>query len=210
MSGWILLSGGNEFSDSYAKADLAALEKRINKNSPLLVVVTAPFPTQELAYKTAQKYFSNLGIETLMSPILSENDLTAENINQIANADSIYIAGGTPARLVKSFIDTDAESALKTALDRGCVVMGSSAGAMLMGCKVVMPGGNEIGRGLNFLPNQIVLPHFGSGFPAWTQKFHDQKLGLVGLAEGSSLLTSVPSAPSPIEFGPVKYLEINN
>jgi hypothetical protein len=55
-----------------------------------------------------------------------------------------------------------------------------------------------------------VLPHFGSGFPAWAQKFHDQKLGLVGLAEGSSLLTSVPSAPSPIEFGPVKYLEINN
>jgi hypothetical protein len=79
-----------------------------------------------------------------------------------------------------------------------------------MGCKVVMPGGNEIGRGLNFLPNQIVLPHFGSGFPAWTQKFHNQKLGLVGLAEGSSLLTSVPSVPGPIEFGPVKYLEINN
>jgi hypothetical protein len=90
MSGWILLSGGNEFSDIYAKADLAALEKRVNKTSPLLVVVTAPFPTQELAYKTAQNYFSSLGIETLMSPILSENDLTTENINQIANADAIY------------------------------------------------------------------------------------------------------------------------
>jgi cyanophycinase len=210
MSGWILLSGGNEFSDIYAKADLAALEKRVNKTSPLLVVVTAPYPTQHLAYEAAKNHFAKIGIKTLMSPILSENDLTTENINQIANADAIYLAGGTPARLVKSFIDTDAETALKTALGRGCVVMGSSAGAMLMGCKVVMPGGNEIGRGLNFLPNQIVLPHFGSGFPEWTQRFHDQDLGLVGLAEGSSLLTSVPSAPSPMEFGPVKYLEINN
>ncbi len=67
MSGWILLSGGNEFSDSYAKADLAALEKRANKNSPLLVVVTAPFPTQELAFAypdgTQALYGVNLTIQ---------------------------------------------------------------------------------------------------------------------------------------------------
>ena len=31
MPGWILASGGNEFSDIYAEADLAALEKRKNK-----------------------------------------------------------------------------------------------------------------------------------------------------------------------------------
>ncbi len=210
MPGWILLSGGNEFSDSYAKADLVALEKRVNKTNPVLVVVTAPYPTQQLAYEAAKNHFAKIGIKTLMSPILSEDDLTTENIDQIANADSIYFSGGTPARLIKSFIYTQAETALKTALTRGCVVMGSSAGAMLMGCKVVMPGGSEIGRGLNFLPNQIVVPHFGTGFPAWTQKFRAQGFGLVGLAEGSSLLTTVPSAPNPIEFGPVQYLEINN
>ena len=210
MSGWILLSGGNEFSDSYAEADLAALDKRVNKTNPLLIVVTAPYPTQHLAYEAAKKHFAKIGIKTLMSPILSEDDLSTENIDQIANADSIYFAGGTPARLIKSFIDTKAETALKTAIAKGCVVMGSSAGAMLMGCKVVMPGGSEIGRGLDFLPNQIVIPHFGSGFPTWTQKFHAQGFGLVGLAEGSSLLTSVTSTPSPVEYGPVKYLEINN
>jgi hypothetical protein len=55
MPGWILASGGNEFSDIYAEADLAALEKRKNKTSPLLVVVTAPFPTQLQAYQLAEK-----------------------------------------------------------------------------------------------------------------------------------------------------------
>ena len=89
MPGWILASGGNEFSDIYAEADLAALEKRKNKTSALLVVVTAPFPTQLQAYQLAEKYFASLGIETIMSPILSENDLSAENTSQLAQADAI-------------------------------------------------------------------------------------------------------------------------
>ena len=203
MSGWILSSGGNEFSDAYLEADLAALAKRNNLNSELLVVVTAPFPTQLLAYQTAEKYFANSGIKTIMSPILSETDLTIENVTQLAEADAIYFAGGTPSRLTKCFVDTTAETALRTALTNGAVLMGSSAGAMLFGTKVVMPGGNEIGKGLNLLENQIVLAHFGGTWPTWSTQFQNQGFGLLGLAEGSSLLTSVTAETESIEFGPV-------
>ena len=41
MSGWILASGGNEFNDEYRQADQAALDKRVDKSQPLLIVVTA-------------------------------------------------------------------------------------------------------------------------------------------------------------------------
>ena len=203
MSGWILASGGNEFSDIYAQADLAALEKRKNKTSPLLVVVTAPFPTQLQAYQLAESYFANLGIKTIMSPILSENDLTAENISQLAQADAIYFAGGTPSRLTKCFVGTKAESAIRKALENDAVVMGSSAGAMLFGSKVVMPGGNEIGMGLNLLENQIVLTHFGGTWPGWIKGFQNQDFGFLGLAEGASVLTPVTSPSKPLDFGKV-------
>ena len=203
MPGWILASGGNEFSDIYAKADLAALEKRKNKTSPLLVVVTAPFPTQLQAYQLAEKYLANLGIKTIMSPILSENDLSTENISQLAQADAIYFAGGTPARLTKCFVGTTAETAIRKALENDAVVMGSSAGAMLFGSKVVMPGGNEIGRGLNLLENQIVLAHFGGTWPGWIKGFQNQDFGFLGLAEGASVLTPVTSPSRPLDFGKV-------
>ena len=203
MPGWILASGGNEFSDIYAQADLAALEKRKNKTSPLLVVVTAPFPTQLQAYQLAEKYFANLGIKTIMSPILSENDLSTENINQLAQAEAIYFAGGTPARLTKCFVGTTAETAIRKALENDAVVMGSSAGAMLFGSKVVMPGGNEIGKGLNLLENQIVLAHFWGTWPAWIKGFQDQDFDFLGLAEGASVLTPVTSPSKPLDFGKV-------
>jgi cyanophycinase-like exopeptidase len=209
MPGWILASGGNEFSDIYAEADLAALEKRRNKNSPLLVVVTAPFPTQLQAYQLAERYFANLGIKTIMSPILSENDLSEENIAQLAQADAIYFAGGTPARLTKCFVDTNAEVALRKALENDAVVMGSSAGAMLFGSKVVMPGGNEIGKGLNLLKSQIVLAHFGGTWPGWIRGFQNQDFEFLGLAEGASVLTSVTSPSKPLEFGKVFRSETN-
>ena len=203
MPGWILASGGNEFSDIYAEADLAALEKRKNKTTPLLVVVTAPFPTQLQAFQLAEKYFANLEIVTIMSPILSEYDLSAENISQLAQADAIYFAGGTPSRLTKCFVDTTAENAIRKALENDAVIMGSSAGAMLFGSKVVMPGGNEIGRGLNLLESQIVLAHFGGTWPEWIKGFQNQDFHFLGLAEGGSVLTPVTSPSKPMEFGKV-------
>ena len=209
MPGWILASGGNEFSDIYAEADLAALEKRKNKTSALLVVVTAPFPTQLQAYQLAEKYFAKLGIETIMSPILSENDLSAENVSQLAQADAIYFAGGTPARLTKSFVGTTAEFAIRKALENDAVIMGSSAGAMLFGSKVVMPGGNEIGKGLNLLENQIVLAHFGGTWPGWIKGFQNQDFAFLGLAEGASVLTPVTSSSRSLEFGKVFRPETN-
>lgn len=206
MSGWILASGGNEFSSSYQQADLAALEKRTDKSSALLVVVTAPFPTQELAYKTAQKHFNSLGIKTLMSPILSDKDLTTENISQLENSSAIYFAGGTPSRLVEAFIDTDAEAAIQNALLNGAVLMGSSAGAMLFGSRVVMPGGKDIGRGLNILKNQIILAHFNKPWPSWVKQFTEQDFEILGLSEGSSLLTTVTSATDTVTFGNISFL----
>lgn len=203
MNSWILASGGNEFSSDYEEADLKALSLRTDLNSELLVVVTAPYPTQDLAYETAKNYFSSLGIKTKKSKILSHEDLNSSNISELENAQSIYFAGGTPSRLTKTFINTKAEDALRTAVENGTVIMGSSAGAMLFGKKVVMPSGQDLGPGLNLLNDQIVLAHFSGAWPSWTKNYREQGFGFLGLAEGGSVLTSVTNKTESLEFGKV-------
>jgi cyanophycinase len=206
MSSWVLASGGNEFSDYYKEADLKALSLRTDPNSEILVIVTAPFPTQDLAYETAKNYFTSIGIKTKKSNILSHEDLNSSNLKELENAQSIYFAGGTPSRLTKAFINTKAEESLRTAIENGSVIMGSSAGAMLFGKKVIMPSGQDLGPGLNLLKDQIVLAHFSGNWPSWTKGFREQGIGLLGLSEGGSVLTSVTEKTESLEFGKVYSL----
>jgi cyanophycinase len=203
MSSWILASGGNEFSSEYKEADSKALSLRNDLTSELLVVVTAPYPTQDLAYETAKNYFSTIGIKTKKSNILSHEDLNSSNINELENAQSIYFAGGTPSRLTKTFINTKAEDAIRTAIEKGSVIMGSSAGAMLFGKTVVMPSGQDLGPGLNLLKDQIVLAHFSGTWPSWIKGYREQGISLIGLTEGGSVLTSVTDKTESLEFGKV-------
>jgi hypothetical protein len=151
----ILASGGNEFSDIYKSADLAALQNAKVTNQ-LLVIVTAPYPT--------------------------------------------------PSRLVETFINTLMGEALLAAVENQAVVMGSSAGAMLMSKRVIMPSGEDLGEGLNLLRESIVLPHFHSNVPNWINEYRSQNIKFIGLAEGSSILTSVTEETSITEFGSVTYL----
>jgi len=203
MNSWILASGGNEFSSEYKEADLKALSLRSDLTAELLVVVTAPYPTQDLAYETAKNYFSSIGIKTKKSKILSHEDLNSSNLDELENAQSIYFAGGTPSRLTKTFINTKAEDSLRTAIEKGSVIMGSSAGAMLFGKTVVMPNGQDLGPGLNLLKDQIVLVHFSGTWPSWINRYREQGIGLLGLSEGGSVLTSVTEKTESLEFGKV-------
>jgi cyanophycinase-like exopeptidase len=202
----ILASGGNEFSSVYKAADLAALQNAKVANE-LLVIVTAPYPTQDLAYQTAKNYFNSLGVNTKMSLVLDKSDSeNSEYAQEIASASAIYLAGGTPARLVETFINTLVGEALMSAVNSEAVLMGSSAGAMLMSRRVVMPSGEDLGEGLNLLHDSIVLPHFHSQVPQWINEYRSKNIKFIGLAEGGSILTSVTEETSITEFGSVTYL----
>ncbi len=202
----ILASGGNEFSQEYAQADLAALRNAQDLDE-LLIVVTAPYPTQEMAYKYAQKYFASLGINTKMSQLLDKKDSdNPKLVDEIANAKAIYIAGGTPSRLVDAFINTAAGEGLLTAVENQAVLMGSSAGAMLMSKRVVMPTGQDLGEGLDLLHGTIALPHFHGMVPGWVEEYKKSGIKFFGLAEGGSILTSSTDATLLTEFGSVTII----
>lgn len=202
----ILASGGNEFSQEYAQADLAALSNAEDLTE-LLIVVTAPYPTQEMAFKYAQKHFASLGINTKMSQLLDKKDATNPDlVNEISQAKAIYIAGGTPSRLVDAFINTPAGEGLLSAVENQAVIMGSSAGAMLMSKRVVMPTGQDLGEGLNLLHDSIALPHFSGVVPSWVAEYKKSGIKFFGLAEGGSILTSSTDATLLTEFGSVTII----
>jgi cyanophycinase-like exopeptidase len=160
-----------------------------------------------MAFKYAQKYFASLGINTKMSQLLDKKDATnPELVNEISQAKAIYIAGGTPSRLVDAFINTPAGEGLLSAVENQAVIMGSSAGAMLMSKRVVMPTGQDLGEGLNLLGEAIVLPHFSGVVPNWVQQYKDSGIKFFGLTEGSSILTSSTDTTLLTEFGSVTII----
>ena len=72
----------------------------------------------------------------------------------------VFFSGGSPNHLYDSIHNSDFSTALHDVEKRG-IISGCSAGAMIMGEKMIK------GVGLNYLPNTIVIPHYGESFYSW-------------------------------------------
>jgi cyanophycinase len=87
-------------------------------------------------------------------------------IEPLRKADGVWLSGGNPGRLAATYLKTETFDAIKAVLDRGGVVGGTSAGAIIMGSYTVrgrpdkpllMAKGHE--RGFGFLTNVAINPH---------------------------------------------------
>ena len=72
----------------------------------------------------------------------------------------MYFSGGSPIHLHNSIQNSEFSVELKNVENRG-IIAGCSAGAMIMGEKMIK------GTGLNYLQNTIVIPHYGESFYSW-------------------------------------------
>jgi cyanophycinase len=84
----------------------------------------------------------------------------------LRRADGVWLSGGNAGRLASTYLGTRTEKEIKAVFERGGVVGGSSAGAIIMGSFIVrgVPGkpvlmarGHE--RGFGFLKKVAVNPH---------------------------------------------------
>ncbi len=115
-------------------------------------------------------HFTQLGATAEALPVIDH--ASAQNVayaKRIEAANFVYLSGGNPAHLYDSLNNTPVWDAIKGVLDRGGVVAGCSAGAMIMGEKFFgFPGWHT---GFNFLPRVTVIPHF--------DEISDRILGMV-------------------------------
>jgi len=161
----IAITGSGEYLEPIKKYDQILLSKLPEK--PKVV----SFPTAAgLESEDRLKYWENLAINHFKSISVDHVNFNARNIQDlnskevldaVTDSNFIYFSGGNPSHLYSSIKNTKFETALKDLLKRDGILAGCSAGAMIFAEKMIK------GKGLNYIKNSIVIPHYGESFYSW-------------------------------------------
>ena len=168
----VALGGGSESTEMMQEV----LELARGRASRVLVLNTASSNPAQSGPAYERFFQKRLGVaHASVLPLLSrEQAYEPEVLDQIGAADLIYTTGGNQIRLTQVLLGTPAHGALLAAWQRGAVIAGTSAGAMVWGPSYIMsgfslaalqkgavPGSLELREGLGVLPNLVVDTHFG-------------------------------------------------
>ena len=147
-------------------------------------------------------YWSNLGtghftrlgaarVEAL--PVIdrrsAQNQISAGRIH---SANFVYLSGGKPDYLYKTLDETPVWQAIVSVLERGGVVAGCSAGAMIFGARTATGFFSSTQKAFGFLADAFVLPHFDE-MPGWIARLVPslaKDLTLVGVEGNTALVCS--------------------
>jgi cyanophycinase len=174
MGGTFALVGAGEFLDTMDAVDRQLLDRAGGSKVAVLPTASAPDGpgVPERWAKMGIDHFDRLGAQTEAVMALDRaacNDLALAD--RVSAANLIYFSGGKPDYLHETLVDTPMWAAVMSVLERGGVVAGCSAGAMILGGYVpnftLRLGVPWIGRWLPafaLVPNAIVVPHYNE-FP---------------------------------------------
>lgn len=171
MTGHLMLQGGSEFSGRMRASDLQAMAYCGGNDASVIIIPTAAAPdnNHERAGANGKKWFRSLGATDVH--VLDLIDRPSANDPHIADqlrpGCLIYLLGGFPGYLARTLSDSSAWSAMQAAFEKGAVLAGSSAGAMVLCEHLYDPESGKITTGLGLVPNACVLPHhntFGRGW----------------------------------------------
>lgn len=108
-------------------------------------------------------HFQRLGV-TQVEAVRVVDRTSAEDAElaaRIAAANFVYFSGGRPAHLYHTLADSKTWQAVQSVLEKGGVVAGCSAGAMIFGERIAgFPFPWPWQAGFNALPGTFIIPHF--------------------------------------------------
>lgn len=166
-----MLVGAGEFLPEMAALDRDLLAA-IDRARPRVVILpTASAPDGEDVFlrwaAMGAEHFAGLGAE--VEPVLIrsiEEGSDAAGLQAIGEADLVYLSGGKPAHLRSVLTSSPLGEALRRANERGAIIAGCSAGAMVLTAhqpefrRGPLPWPLHWGAGLGLVPNVAVLPHY--------------------------------------------------
>ena len=160
----IAITGSGEFLPSILDVD----KKLLNYLDDIPYVLT--FSTaagkesdERLSYweNLAIEHFKNLNVNHKHIDARNRNDLNIDSvIEEMKKSNFVFFSGGSPNHLYDAINYSKFSDELQNIENRG-IIAGCSAGAMIMGEKMIK------GIGLNYLPKTIVIPHYGESFYSW-------------------------------------------
>ena len=158
MAGLIALVGGDEFRPGCESMDEQILAATgVSSPKVLLVPTAAAQSNPQMAAANGVNYFNGLGGNA--EPLMVLNSEDADNtalVSSVDDADMIYLSGGNPSYLLDALTDSVLLEKIRKALDRGAIVAGSSAGAMVMGTWMRF---REWRQALGLSGDVVTLPH---------------------------------------------------
>jgi cyanophycinase len=195
--GFILLAGGSEFNGQMAIPDRVAIEKAGGSDSLISIIPAAAAPdnNHQRAGQNGKEWFTGLGAThvTVVPLIDRESADFPEIIEILGQTKLFYLLGGFPGHLAQTLKGSLGWQTIITAWQKGAVIAGSSAGAMVLCEYFYNPKVGKIVSGLNLMKNICILPHhntFGKGWaPSLKQKL--PQTILVGIDEETACINVV-------------------
>jgi cyanophycinase-like exopeptidase len=147
------------------------MDLELVRRSPGRVVVTAlagePGRDYDTATANGVRHFRSLGATDVVgAPDAREQRAAA--LDAVASARVLVLPGGSPSRLLTALRSTGVAEAITSLVADGGVVMGASAGAMVLCAWTVLPdrrsGGDvSVVPGLGLVGDLLVVPHWSGG-----------------------------------------------
>jgi cyanophycinase len=174
MTGTLALVGAGEFLETMSAVDRGLLDRAGGQQ--VAIVPTASAPDGRAVFERwltmGVTHFNGLGAAASGVPAFDRADCENEaNADIVRGADLVYFSGGKPDYLYNTLAATPLWAAVRQVLDRGGVLAGCSAGAMIIGGYVPL---FSMRRGVPSIPRwqaafgliaeAIVVPHYNE-FP---------------------------------------------
>jgi cyanophycinase len=192
--GILLLEGGCEFQGKMEDPDRKAIALAGGKNAKIVIIPTAAAPdnNSRRAGNTALKWFRSLGAKNVVSlPIIDKHSADDPKLSaELDQANLIYILGGFPGYLAHTLAETRCLDALLRAYQKGTVLAGSSAGAMVLCEWYFDPAVKEIKKGFGIQKNVILVPHHDTSARSWHSLYFDKisHIQCIGIDEQTGMM----------------------
>lgn len=171
MPGDYGLVGGEEFRVGCEDMDLEIMRASGQNPARVVVIPTAAVTGPAKAANDGVTHFGKLGGDSRQLMVLEKEHANDPALLEgLSGAGVIYFTGGNPDHLLETLRDSDLLAAILQAVDRGAVLAGSSAGAMVMGSMMRRPRSGGWVEALGLTPNIAVLPHHEGSDPAETSR----------------------------------------
>ena len=156
----IALVGGDEFRSGCEEMDRLILRETPSQPARVLIVPTAATPENpQAAARNGVRYFMRLGANASDLMVLDSDHANDEAlVGTVLGTSVIYFTGGSPSYLLSVLERSKFLHGLKVALEKGAILAGSSAGAMVMGSLMRSPS-QGWGQGLGIVEGVAILPH---------------------------------------------------
>lgn len=199
--GAILLAGGAEFQGEMAKVDLKAIEITGKGDASVCIIPTAAAPDNNhlRAGENGVRWFKSLGVKDVSSlPVIDRKSANNKHlVYRLTRANIIYLLGGFPGYLEKTLRASHCWTVILEAHQRGALIAGSSAGAMVLCEWFFNPLKKSIQPGLGFLSGVIFIPHFETLGKKWVKIFQKEarEVTLIGIDEQTGIIRENENTP---------------